>query len=73
MRYKIAQIKKSNTEIRSVSDSEADCRQFNLMEIQQLLQETDNVRAKNRKSALSKMKGSSMQQNQSLKTATEVK
>jgi D-ribose pyranose/furanose isomerase RbsD len=29
-----AQIKKSNIEIRSVSDSEVDCRQFNLMEIQ---------------------------------------
>lgn len=56
VRYETAQIKKSNIEIRSVSDSEADCRQFNLLEIQQLLQETDNIKAKNRKSALSKMK-----------------
>lgn len=56
VRYKIAQIKKSNIEIRSVSELEADCRQFNMSEIQQLLQETANVKAKNRKSALSKMK-----------------
>jgi hypothetical protein len=55
VRYETAQIKQSNIEIRSVSDSEADCGQFNLMEIQQLLQETDNIKAKNRKSALSKM------------------